>query len=134
MNNFKSKFYQWMQGRYGIDALNRALQVVIIVLLIVSFITRKSWVSTLTMLLLIFTYYRIFSKDIAKRSRENAWFMKNFRPVLSFFNTVKNNLFGDKNYKYYTCPNCRTSVRVPRGKGKLKITCPSCRHAFIRRT
>src|SRR5699024_9720172 len=82
--------------------------------------------NTLSMIFLIIVFYRVLSKDTAKRYQENMKF-------LGVWNSMRNKVVNKvrqiknlKNYKYYKCPSCKQKLRVPRGKGKVSITCPKC--------
>ena len=124
MRNF---FRQFMQGRYGTDKLNLALLGAGVVCSILSAIF--SWFVILSLLFTLLSYicliwviFRCFSRNTYKRYQENKKF-------LMFFQRLK-----DRDHRYYDCPRCRQQVRVPRGKGKISITCPKCREKFIKKT
>ena len=69
----------------------------------------------------------MFSRNLAKRRAENAWFMsKVCWPVKNAFGLTRTRM-RDREHKYIACPKCRTVCRVPRGKGRIVITCPKCR-------
>lgn len=137
MNNFSAwlrqlfsrigvSFRNFMSGRYGTDKLNMViLGSGVLVSLIASFIRLPLVMLLLTVLsygLLIWALFRSFSRNTYKRYEENRRFGL-------FFDRLK-----DRQHRYYKCPKCRQSVRVPRGKGKISITCPRCREKFIRKT
>ena len=120
-------FRRFMAGRYGTDKLNIALLGAGVVLSILSFLLSRVPVVGLVLMLLsygclIITLVRCFSRNTYQRYREN-------RKFLMFFQRFK-----DKEHRYYDCPRCRQQVRVPRGKGKISITCPKCREKFIKKT
>ena len=120
-------FRRFMAGRYGTDKLNIALLGAGVVLSMLSFLLSRVPVVGLVLMLLsygclIITLMRCFSRNTYKRYREN-------RKFLMFFQQFK-----DKEHRYYDCPRCRQQVRVPRGKGKISITCPKCREKFIKKT
>ena len=122
------KFFQnFMQGRYGTDKLSLALLFLGVAFSILSFIF--SWFFIFNILFILLSYVclliailRCFSRNTYKRYREN-------RKYLMFLDRIK-----DREHRYYDCPRCRQPVRVPRGKGKIAITCPKCREKFIRKT
>ena len=123
----KEKFMRFMQGRNGIDDLGKALNMVSMALLILSMIIKWKGFYLLAILLIVYTYFRIFSKNIPKRYAENQKY-RNWR----YDFTVKMN--QRKIYRFYRCPMCKQKVRVPKGRGKICITCPKCRKEFIRRS
>lgn len=120
-------FRNFMLGRYGSDKLNVALLVSGIVLMLLGSILGKftTWAGVFTLLsylVLIWCMFRMCSRNIDARRRENAAF-------LNFFNHMK-----DKEHRYYRCPKCHQTVRVPRGRGKINIRCPKCGEQFIKTT
>ena len=126
MNKFKQWLYRFMYGRYGMDTLNRVLSAVVFIILIVTLFLSgypRLILSGIGFLLLVYIYFRMFSRDIYKRSKENE-------KVVHFFNRIKN----IPKYRYFKCPTCKVKIRVPRHKGKIEITCPKCRGRFIKKT
>ena len=123
LNSGLSRF---MAGRYGNDKLNNAILGVGVVLCLVSLFIRNSLVkmilTTLAFVLLFWANFRTFSRNTYKRYQEN-------RRYLRLRDQIK-----DKESRYYACPRCRQTVRVPKGKGKIAITCPKCEEKFIKKT
>lgn len=115
-----------MMGRYGHDRLNLALLILGVVLSIVSMFVRNKPVLLILNLgsyaLLFVALFRCFSRSTYKRYNEN-------RRFLLMIDRIK-----DRANRYYICPKCRQTVRVPRGKGKIAITCPRCREKFVKKT
>lgn len=120
-------FRNFMLGRYGSDRLGTVLLISGIVLMVLSSLLggRYDWANHLTLLAyipLFWCIFRMYSRNIEARRRENALFV-------GFFNHLK-----DKEHRYFRCPQCKQSVRVPRGRGKINIRCPKCSTRFIKRT
>lgn len=117
-------FRHFMMGRYGTDKLNMCLLWSAVIIMVISlFFPKASGVLTLVYYGLMFwALYRTFSRNTYKRYQEN-------RKFLSILDRVK-----DRQHRYFPCPKCRQTVRVPRGKGKIAITCPKCREKFIKKT
>ena len=124
--NFANGIQRFMMGRYGHDRLNVALLILGVVLSIVSMFVRNKVVLLILNLgsyaLLFVALFRCFSRSTYKRYNEN-------RRFLLMIDRIK-----DRAHRYYLCPKCRQTVRVPRGKGKIAITCPKCREKFIKKT
>ena len=121
---------RFMYGRNGADQLGMTTLVVGIVLDVVSMFaktdTARRILGAVTAILLFILLFRMFSRNLTKRRAENAWFLnKILYPVQRKFNTTRQRA-QDKEHKYFTCPTCRTVCRVPKGKGKIVITCPKC--------
>lgn len=78
--------------------------------------------------------FRTFSKNITKRSMENYKFAMFMSPVYSWFKRLQRSIRDSKTHKYYKCPSCKATLRLPKGKGKILITCPKCRNEFTKKT
>ena len=131
--NMKEKIAKFMQGRYGVDQLNRFLLGVSIVLLLISFFAGDLFY-LLAFACLGYSYYRMFSKNFNKRYEENQKFTRYAYKWWVFKDKQKNALRQRKNYHIYKCPSCRQKIRIPRGKGKVAISCPKCHYEFIKRS
>ncbi|NLD47210.1 MAG: hypothetical protein GX660_08420 [Clostridiaceae bacterium] len=124
-----------MAGRYGSDQLSTALLVLSIFFMLISRLS--SWLyfaSFLSYIPLALAILRTFSKDIYKRRAENYKFMMLLSPLYSKLLRYSRRIKDLKTHKYYRCPNCKQQLRVPKGKGKICITCRSCRTEFIKKT
>ena len=130
----KEKFRQFMIGRYGTDGLNQFLSIASLVLLLIAIISRVSLFTYLGMALLIFCYYRTFSRNISKRTEENYKFYTLKDRVDNKFKGWKEQWANRKVYHYYRCPQCRQKLRVPRGRGRIQISCPRCGTQFIKKS
>ena len=123
-----------MYGRYGVDELCYAL---VILGMVFTFIARVSgiiWFQIPAYLALIWAIFRIFSKNQKARSGERAAFLKVWNPVKKWFRLQYNRLRDIKTHRYFTCPNCKNTLRVPKGKGEITITCPVCKAKFDKKT
>lgn len=130
----KQKFIEFMRGRYGTDELNQLMSIVSLVFIIPAFITKQSLFVVLGYMLIGFTLFRMLSKDIPARARERAAFLQLKNKILRKNNATKQKLEQRKDYKFYRCPNCKKELRVPKKKGKVRITCPHCKTNFERKT
>ena len=127
----KERFRQFMVGRYGTDELNNFLTVAVFVVIVISlFIENKA--SVFATALLVYVYFRMFSRNYAARRAENAAFLKIKYKITGQFS--KQAREQRKNFHIYKCPQCKQKIRIPRGKGKIQITCPKCKHEFIKRS
>lgn len=139
-----------MQGRYGFDAFGQFLIIASAVIILLSNFIHLRFVYLAGLALLIYAYFRIVSRNIYKRQKENQKYLA----IRAKFSRKKsggsvNNwqqgntgygqgAAGGRNenaqYNFYRCRNCGQTVRVPKGKGTIKITCPSCGNSFVDRT
>ena len=116
----------FMAGRYGTDRLNMVILCAGLVASLLSVMISMQpfnlifW--ALSYALMILSIFRMLSRNTYKRYQEN-------RKFLQIFDRLK-----DRQHRYFDCPKCRQMVRVPKGKGKIAITCPRCREKFIRKT
>ncbi len=122
-----------MQGRYGYDKLSSFLLILAAVLEIAGTIGRLTWSVLLAEGLLIYIIYRSLSKNIVRRSSENAAFLEHTRKIRRQFLVLEKNV-KDKEHRYSLCPGCGQMVRVPRHHGKVEITCPKCGRTFTGRS
>ncbi len=126
MGKIGQKLRNFMYGRYGNDKLNMFLLGIGVVLCLISLFVQNltvNWVLTvLSYVLMIWVIFRSLSRNTYRRYQENRKFL-----------SIKNRL-KDRNHRYFKCPKCRQSVRVPKHKGKIAITCPKCRERFLRKT
>ena len=129
----KERMQRFMAGRYGNDQLNQFIFIVAIISMVLEIITRQSLFYTLTLVLLILAYVRVFSRNINKRYEENMKFLQRKDAILNKFRKQKYYAAQRRNYHIYTCPQCKQKIRIPKGKGKISITCPKCRTSFIKK-
>lgn len=131
MNNFRMKMYRFMQGRYGNDQLNRFLFSASLVFLILSLFTTNI-LYIIALLLLFYGYFRMMSKNTRKRYQENLLFMGCTRHIRSFFSAQRQRFAQRKTHHIYRCKRCGQRIRIPKGKGRIRITCPKCKYEFIK--
>lgn len=119
-------FRRFMQGRYGGDKLNMTILwggvIACLLSMFIPFQTVKLIFLALSYGLMIWAIFRAFSTNTYKRYQEN-------RKYLRFMDRLK-----DRKHRHFECPRCRQPVRVPKGKGRIAITCPKCKEKFIKKT
>lgn len=130
---------RFMYGRYGSDQLSMFLFVLYFVVFIFEVIFRRTPAAPVLMVAsyaIIFVYFfRCFSRNIYKRQAENQKFLRLWNPVKNYFKFWKRRI-QERNgvKKLFRCPKCHQTIRVPKGRGKIAITCPKCRFEFIKKT
>ena len=126
MEKMKQWLRRFMTGRYGTDKLNMTILTIGVIASVASMFVPIPMVQMLLTFgayaLMIWALYRMLSRQTYKRYQEN-------RKFLQFFERIR-----DREHRYYDCPRCRQQIRVPRGKGKISITCPKCKEKFIKKT
>lgn len=133
MKNFIYKFQQFMIGRYGTDRFNQFLMILEIFFLILSMIGFRP-MFFVALALMIYTYFRMISKNISKRAAENQKYLTVEWKVRSWWAKMKSRRAQRKQYHIYKCPKCRQKLRIPRGRGKIVITCKKCGNEFIKKS
>lgn len=134
----KDRLNKFMQGRYGVDQLAKfTLGIALFFVVVGSFIRRNiagEVLDFLGLILIIYTYYRIFSKNISARYAENQKYLGWKQNLTRRLNKEKSILAQRKTHHIYRCPGCGQKIRIPRGKGqKVEIECPKCHEKFIKR-
>ncbi len=127
-------FRNFMVGRYGQDHLNVALCVGAVVSWLLSILFRGWLWNVLYFVLLGLAFFRMFSRRIEKRRAENDRFLTYWWPIRRKLELSLRKLKERRTHKFFKCPSCRNTLRVPRGKGKVNITCPKCGERFQRKT
>ncbi|WP_277668441.1 hypothetical protein [Caproiciproducens galactitolivorans] len=127
-------FRRMMMGRYGTDQLSIALLILYMMLSLILQFFRVPFLSLLALIPLAICFYRIFSRNINRRYAENARFLKWWYPVKTRMQKSYSRFQDRQTHRYFKCPHCSSTLRVPRGRGKICITCPVCRTEFIKKT
>lgn len=131
MGKFKNKLYRFMYGRYGGDTLNKILiwvyAIWIILCSVISLFTDSIWFSLFywisTLALVFWIFFRMFSRNITARRRENDRFC-------GFFKLRRNKFRDRKTHVYRKCPHCKAVLRLPKSRGKHFVVCPRCKTRF----
>lgn len=119
-----------MRGRYGLDFLGKATQSFILVMAVVSFLTKSKVAGGITLASIFYFYFRAFSRNISARREENRKFVELAAPVTKRTSLGKRKFEERKTHRFVKCAKCGQVLRVPKGKGKLKVTCTKCGHTF----
>ena len=123
-----------MYGRYGTDQLGFFTLLLMLIWNMVFAFTGWDALYILSFALAILSIFRIFSKNVSKRYEENQKFLQMTAPVRSFFSAKTAGLLDLRTHRHFRCPQCKQKIRVPRGKGNIQITCPKCRHEFVKKS
>ncbi|WP_205051810.1 hypothetical protein [Peptoniphilus gorbachii] len=129
--NFKDKMRKFMIGRYGQDELGKFILSLALILLIINLFVKTAALSAAALVLIIYSYYRIFSRDVRARYAENKKFLTSLDPLRRKFFSSKNKYDNRKLYKYIKCPKCKFEMKAPKNKGKIRVTCKKCGEKFI---
>ena len=131
---FKEKIIQFMQGRYGVDQLSNFLIGAAVFVALLGLFVRNALLQVLCWVLIILGYVRIFSRNTSKRYAENQKFLDKTFGIRNAFARFKYRMkYGKQNaepYYIYQCRKCGQKIRIPKGKGKIMVTCPKCKYQF----
>lgn len=130
----KEKLIRFMAGRYGFDSFGKATLIAALIVMILSGLFESAILSLLSWALIIYTYFRLFSRNIYRRSAENQAYLAKTRRIRTWFNSQKSLMAQRKTHHIYKCPTCHQKIRVPRGKGRIEIRCPKCQTRFIKKS
>ena len=124
---------RFMVGRNGNDQLNLFLYAVDAVLLIAATLVRGQvgrWMYAAVLVLLGYIYFRMLSRNLTRRREENGKYLRIRYSIQAGLKIRREKWVQRKDYKFFTCPSCKTTLRVPRGHGKIKIVCRKCGNSF----
>ena len=125
----RNAIQRFMYGRYGNDQLNLFLMTLYLLLYLVSMVVRSEPLYWVSFALLFFTLFRLLSRNLERRRMENIRFMRAAGPVINWIH-FRRATRRDKEHVYFKCPSCGQRLRVPRGRGKITVTCRSCGASF----
>ncbi len=130
----REKFYRFMAGRNGVDELARFVSYVALGLIVLNLFLRLGVLWLLGLLALAYSYFRMFSKNVYRRREENGRFLQWQYRVTGGVKNWLDRWRQRREFAFFRCPSCRVMLRVPRGKGKILITCRKCGNAFEKKT
>lgn len=130
----REKLMRFMYGRYGVDKLSRHLVFAALPLWIAAIFFRLWIFQILAIAVIVYGYYRIFSRNTTKRYRELCAYEKFLGKIKGFPAKIKRGAAERKEYRIFKCPGCGQKLRVPKGHGTVEISCRKCRTVFRKRT
>lgn len=134
----RERLARFMQGRYGIDQFTNFLVFSALIMVVIEMFIKIPFVHLLLNILsvaaIMYAYFRILSRNHNKRYAENERYMRYHNGVKFFIARQISHMQQRKTHHIYKCPQCRQSIRVPKGKGRIAITCPKCHTEFIKRS
>lgn len=130
----REKLIRFMYGRYGMDKLSKHLIYGAIIVSLVSIFLPFEILYLITLAMMVWGYYRIFSKDHAKRYREAAVYEHFLAKIKKGPNQLKYEMEQRKDYRIFKCPSCKQRMRIPKGRGMVEIRCRKCSAVFRKRT
>ncbi len=123
-----------MSGRYGLDQLNYGLLFLGMGLTLFGRLLKMPALTMLSYVPYLLLLFRMFSRNHNKRRMENNRFFKVWFPVKQWFQRAAQRGREREHFRFYHCPKCHILIKVPKGRGKIKIKCPKCAHSFMKKT
>ena len=130
----RDKIRQFMYGRNGLDKLGIAMLIASVILNLLSSIRVIAFLRIISLILLALVIFRMLSRDLTRRGAENARYLQKTQQLRQRFSGFSSRVSQAKDYKFFNCPGCKNCLRVPRGKGKIHVTCPRCGQRFSARS
>lgn len=130
LNRMNDNLRRFLAGRYGTDNLSQFILGVALALIVVNMFAKSMVIEVLILAGIGWSWFRLLSRNYARRAAENNWFLDRTNGIRRFFRIRRSRIADSRDYRHFSCPNCRQEIRVPRGKGHIRITCPKCRHQF----
>ncbi len=126
----KDRFIKFMHGRYGSDKLGLFLLYTALVIMIVNAFINSFILFIMELAVIGYSFFRIFSKNVQKRYRENLIFEKIWNKIMGFFR-LKIKMWQDrKTHVFVKCPRCKANLRLPKIKGEHTVRCTKCNNRF----
>ena len=129
-DKLRASFARFMSGRYGADQLSYAMVITALIMTVIGALSGLGILTLMADALLIVMFVRMFSKDRYRRAHENQVYLEKTQKVRRAVKEWTNRVKNSKKYHYFTCPQCKARLRVPRGVGNVTITCKSCGTKF----
>ena len=118
-----------MYGRCRNDQLNMVLVLLSLALYLVFAVTSWTFLYAVSFMLMAVALFRCLSRNYDRRRAENGKFLSLVQPVTRWYR-LRRTIRRDKDHCYFKCPNCGQQLRVPRGKGRITVTCRGCGASF----
>ena len=134
MKKLQAMFMKLMEGRYGPDILSRDMSFIALALFVINLFAKNTILYWIAVVILILSYFRIFSKKFPKRYNENRIYANFKKNSSKKFKRLFKRIKDFPKYKYVRCPQCNKQLRLPRGKKDIVVSCPVCHTKFDART
>lgn len=129
----RERIWQFMQGRNGTDALYGFILILCTALIIIGIFLNgiaEAIVNVLYITLFAYALFRVFSKNLYKRRKENADFLRFIKNFKAFFRLQRDRIRDRKTHVYRRCKKCKSVLRLPKKAGEHQVCCPCCSHRF----
>ena len=128
----RERFQRFMYGRYGMDGLGQCIMWMALICIMLSWFVDGPVFHIASLALLVWGYFRMFSRNTQKRYQENSVYYRFVEKIKNFFRRQKSYIKQSRTHHIFKCPQCKQKIRIPRGKGKVAIRCQRCGTEFIK--
>lgn len=132
--DYQNRSGGWLEGRNGADELAVFSIVIALIVVVANYFVKSIFLSGVALALLVFGWWRMSSRRVEARKRENRVFAELLGPIRPWVSDPAEAYYELRTYKHLRCPHCAQRMRVPRGKGNLRVCCPQCQEKFEART
>ncbi|WP_297812092.1 hypothetical protein [uncultured Finegoldia sp.] len=131
----RDKIINYLRKVYGVDFFSKTMIFLALIISLINLKFKNRTLEIIAMFLIVyFGIFRVFSTNKYKRMIENQKFAKAVKPMTDFFEKYKMRAVNSKDKRYIKCPNCKKEMKIPRNKGKIRVTCPHCGHRFVKKS
>lgn len=130
MSKWQNRLYNFLYGRYGMDELYQFNMVVYLVLFVFNIFFNSMILFWIEMIIIVFSFYRLFSKNIKQRKKENQVYLNIKNSIKKYFELLKRKWKDRNTHMYKKCIHCKTVLRLPLKKGTHTVKCPNCKKRF----
>ena len=134
LDRFNLRLAEFMEGRYGMDELNKFLLVVALIVMVLQLFIPVPFINIISFIFLFFLLFRIFSKNHQSRMNENTKYLSLIKGPKSFYKKIDTRWRNRKTTVYFKCSGCGCDLSVPKGKGKIRVICPKCKTEIFKKT
>ena len=131
LQQIMAKLQQFMIGRYGSDSFTLFLTISGLVCSILSNFRHLRFLYLISLILIFYGVFRTFSRNYEARRKELNWYLRVSQKPKAEIKILMSQIRDRKTHRYYKCKSCKTVLRVPKGRGKIEVTCPKCRMKAI---
>jgi hypothetical protein len=123
-----------MIGRYGNDEFTLFLLITSLIFTFLGNFRHLRLLYFIGSAIICYSLFRALSKNYEARRKELNWYLRWSEKPKAELKLLGNRLRDRKTHTYFKCKECKTVLRVPKGRGKIEITCPKCRAKVIKKT
>ena len=134
LTNIFLKYQRFMQGRYGVDEISYILLGISLILSLISNFDKLWFFYFVSVIPTAVAVFRFLSRNTNARYNERLRFIAIISVFKNKFIKIRNRKIDKKTHKFFTCKQCKATLRLPKGRGKIKITCPKCGNTMIKKT